>query len=138
MQIQPGSGTVYSCPRGARGQSARRGKYRPRAAGADKAQRNRLKVLTLIVSTAAYFIASHYIKRYLDEMQAPPGFTRSLLTFCAAVLIAYGVAFAVDWAEGLAGKHAAGPGSRLTAAAPAVTTHFFTYFCTRQLSVSAT
>ena len=47
-------------------------------------------MLTLIVSTAAYFIASHYIKRYLDEMQAPPGLTRSLLTFCAAVLIAYG------------------------------------------------
>ena len=95
-------------------------------------------MLTLIVSTAAYFIASHYIKRYLDEMQAPPGFTRSLLTFCAAVLIAYGVAFAVDWAEGLADKHAAGPRSRLAATAPAVTAYFFTYFCTRQLSVSAT
>ena len=115
-----------------------RGKGRPRAPGAGKAQRNRLKVLTLIVSTAAYFIASHYIKRYLDEMQAPPGFTRSLLTFCAAVLIAYGVAFAVDWAEGLTEKHAAGQRSCLVAAAPAATTYFFTYFCTRQLSVSAT
>jgi hypothetical protein len=95
---------------------------------------------TLIVSTAAYFIASHYIKRYLDEMQAPPGFTRSLLTFCAAVLIAYGVAFAVDWAEGLTEKHAAGPQSRFAAAAPvpAAMAYFFTYFCTRQLSVSAT
>ena len=138
MQIQPGRGTVYSCPCGARGQSARPQKMPSAAAGASKTRRNRLKVLTLIVSTAAYFIASHYIKRYLDEMQAPPGFTRSLLTFCAAVLIAYGVAFAVDWAEGLTEKHAAGPQSRLAAAAPAVTTYFFTYFCTRQLSVSAT
>ena len=97
-------------------------------------------MLSLIVSTAAYFIASHYIKRYLDEMQAPPGFTRSLLTFCAAVMIAYGVAFAVDWAEGLTEKHAAISRSRLgaVAPAPAVTAYFFTYFCTRQLSVSAT
>ena len=97
-------------------------------------------MLSLIVSTAAYFIASHYIKRYLDEMQAPAGFTRSLLTFCAAVLIAYGVAFAVDWAEGLAEKHAAGPGSRLAAAAPApaVTAYFFGFFCTCPLSVSPT
>ena len=95
-------------------------------------------MLSLIVSTAAFFIASHYIKRYLDEMQAPPGFTRSLLTFCAAVLIAYGVAFAVDWAEGLTEKHATGPRNYLSAPALAATTHFFTYFCTRQLSVSAT
>jgi len=138
MQIQPGRGTVYSCPCGARGQSARPQKCRPRAAGAGKAQRNCSKVLSLIVSTAAFFIASHYIKRYLDELQAPSGFTRSLLTFCAAVLIAYGVAFAVDWVEGLTEKHAAGQRNRLAAAAPAVKTYFFTYFCTRQLSVSAT
>ena len=56
-------------------------------------------MLSLIVSTAAYFIASHYIKRYLDGIEAPPGFTRNALTFCTALLIAYGVAFAVDWME---------------------------------------
>ena len=66
-------------------------------------------MLSLIVSTVAYFIASHYIKRYLDEIEAPKGFTRNALTFCAAVLIAYGVAFAVDWAEGLGEKHAEPP-----------------------------
>ena len=64
-------------------------------------------MLSLIVSTAAYFIASHYIKRYLDEIEAPQGFTRSVLTFCAAALIAYGVAFCVDWAEGLNAKRSA-------------------------------
>jgi hypothetical protein len=63
-------------------------------------------VLSLILSTVAYFIASHYIKRYLDEMGAPKGFTRSALTFCAALLIAYGVAFAVDWAQTLRENHA--------------------------------
>ena len=96
-------------------------------------------MLSLIVSTVAYFIASHYIKRYLDAMDAPSGFTRSALTFCAAVLIAYGVAFAVDWAESLGEKHA-GQRTNVGASmpAPAVTAYFFTYFCTRQLSVSAT
>jgi len=97
-------------------------------------------VLSLIVSTVAYFIASHYIKRYLDEMQAPPGFTRSALTFCAAALIAYGVAFAVDWAEGLNEKPAAAPQVHVGAATPApkVPAYLLTYFCTRQFSVSAT
>jgi hypothetical protein len=98
-----------------------------------------LEVLSLIVSTVAYFIASHYIKRYLDDIEAPTGFTRSALTFCAALLIAYGVAFAVDWAESLAEKHA---GQRTPVGAivpaPAATAYFFTYFWTRQLSVSAT
>lgn len=54
-------------------------------------------MLSLLLSTVAYFVASHYIKRYLDEIEAPKGFTRSALTFCAALLIAYGVAYAVDW-----------------------------------------
>jgi len=54
-------------------------------------------MLSLVVSTVAYFVASHYIKRYLDEMGAPTGFTRSASIFCAALMIAYGVAAAVDW-----------------------------------------
>ena len=98
-----------------------------------------LEVLSLIVSTIAYFVASYYIKRYLDEIEAPKGFTRSTLTFCAALLIAYGVSFAVDWVESLGEKHAA---QRTHVGAilpvPALTAYFFTYFCTRQLSVSAT
>jgi hypothetical protein len=63
-------------------------------------------LLSLIVSTAAYFIASHYIKRYLDGIDAPAGFTRSVLTFCAAAMVAYSVAFVVDWAGDLNDKHA--------------------------------
>lgn len=92
-------------------------------------------MLSLIVSTAAYFVASHYIKRYLDGIEAPPGFTRNALTFCAALLIAYGVAFAVDWVEeSLNGKHA-GLHTPVGARGDA---YFLTNFCTRQLSVSAT
>ena len=64
-------------------------------------------MLSLIVSTVAYFVASYYIKRYLDGLDAPPGFTRNALTFCAALLIAYGVAAAVDWAGSLTEQHAA-------------------------------
>jgi hypothetical protein len=65
------------------------------------------KVLGLIVSTVAYFVASYFIKRYLDGLEAPPGFTRNALTFCAALLVAYGVAAAVDWAQSLAEPPAA-------------------------------
>ncbi len=55
-------------------------------------------MLSILVSTVAYFVASHYIKRYLDEIGAPKGLTRNALIFSAALLIAYGVAFIVDWA----------------------------------------
>ena len=53
---------------------------------------------SLLLSTVAYFVASHYIKRYLDDMGAPKGITRSAVIFCLALLIAYGAAFIVDWA----------------------------------------
>ncbi len=57
-------------------------------------------MLSLLLSTVAYFVAAHYIKRYLDEIEAPKGLTRSALVFCAAILIAYGVAAAADWILG--------------------------------------
>jgi hypothetical protein len=53
-------------------------------------------MLGLVISTVAYFVASHYIKRYLDAIGAPRGFTRSVSIFCAAAMIAYGVAWVVD------------------------------------------
>ena len=53
-------------------------------------------MLSIVLSTVAYFVASHYIKRYLDDLGAPKGFTRSVSTFCLAIMIAYGVAFIVD------------------------------------------
>jgi hypothetical protein len=54
-------------------------------------------MLSIAISTLAYFVASHYIKLYLDDIGAPKGFTRSVSIFCAALMIAYGVAAAVDW-----------------------------------------
>ena len=54
-------------------------------------------MLSLILSTIAFFIASYLIKRYMDDMDMPKGFTRSTLIFSLALAIAYGVAVVVDW-----------------------------------------
>jgi hypothetical protein len=55
-------------------------------------------VLSLLLSIVAFFVANYCLKRYLDDMGVPKGFTRSAVIFCLAILIAYGVAFIVDWA----------------------------------------
>lgn len=52
---------------------------------------------SLILSTIAFFIASYYIKRYLDDANIPKGLTRSTLVFSLALAISYGVAVMVDW-----------------------------------------
>jgi hypothetical protein len=54
-------------------------------------------MLSLVLSTAAFFIAAHFIKRYLENMGIPKGMTRGLVVFCLAVLISYTVASVVDW-----------------------------------------
>ena len=51
---------------------------------------------SLVVSTVAFFIASFLIDRYLTRIDAPRGMTRSILKFCAALLVAYGVMLVVD------------------------------------------
>ena len=60
-------------------------------------------VIGLVVSTIAYFIASHYIRRYLDDAGIQKSMPRSLVVFVVAVAIAYAVAFIVDWLGGLLG-----------------------------------
>ena len=54
-------------------------------------------IISLIVSTIAYFVAAHYIKRYLDDSGIPKGVTRSVLVFSLAALISYGVGAVVTW-----------------------------------------
>jgi hypothetical protein len=56
------------------------------------------KMLSLIVSTIAFFVASFYIKRYFDAMGLPKTMVRGLMVFVLALAAAYAVAFAVDWA----------------------------------------
>jgi hypothetical protein len=54
-------------------------------------------LLSLIVSTAAYFTAAYFLKRYLDDnIGLPKGVTRSLTIFAGALAVAYGVAFIID------------------------------------------
>ena len=49
-----------------------------------------------LLSTLAFFIAGYFLRRYLDDLGIPKGFTRGVVVFVAALLIAYGVAFLVD------------------------------------------
>jgi hypothetical protein len=50
----------------------------------------------LIVSTIAYFVASYFIKRHLEEMGIPKSMTRGIVVFVLALTVAYGAAFLVD------------------------------------------
>jgi hypothetical protein len=51
---------------------------------------------SLVLSTIAFFVASFYIKRYLDGIGVPKTMTRGLVIFVLALAVAYGVAFIVD------------------------------------------
>ena len=53
-------------------------------------------MLSLLLSTVAYFVASHFIKRYLDSMDIPKGLTRSMVIFTLALAVAYGVSAIID------------------------------------------
>jgi hypothetical protein len=55
-------------------------------------------MLSLVLSTIAFFVAGHFIRRYLDEMGVEKTAGRALVVFVLALGIAYGVAAAVDWA----------------------------------------
>jgi hypothetical protein len=53
-------------------------------------------MLSLIVSTIVFFVASYFIKRYLDGIGVPKTVVRGLVIFVLALAAAYGVAFVVD------------------------------------------
>ena len=53
-------------------------------------------MLSLVVSTIAFFVASYFIKRYLEEMGVPKGMTRGISVFVLALVLAYGAAWIVD------------------------------------------
>ena len=53
-------------------------------------------IASLIVSTIAYFVASYFIKRWMDDNDIPKGMTRSLTVFALAVAVAYGVGWLVE------------------------------------------
>jgi predicted PurR-regulated permease PerM len=53
-------------------------------------------MLSIVVSTIAFFVAAYFIKRWLDDMGIPKTMTRNVVVFVAAALVSYGVAFVVD------------------------------------------
>ena len=53
-------------------------------------------MLSIVVSTVAFFVASYYIKRWADDNDIRKGITRSICIFILAIALAYGVAWAVD------------------------------------------
>jgi hypothetical protein len=55
-------------------------------------------VLALVLSTLAFFVAGHFIRRYLDDIGVEKTMGRGLVVFVLALGVAYGVAFVVDWA----------------------------------------
>jgi hypothetical protein len=64
---------------------------------------------SLVLSTIAFFVASFYIKRYLDGIDVPKTVTRALVIFVMALAVAYGVAFIVDLAMPGQGPSGAAP-----------------------------
>jgi VIT1/CCC1 family predicted Fe2+/Mn2+ transporter len=54
-------------------------------------------MLSIVLSTIAFFVSSYYISRYLDNMGLPKGMTRGVLVFSIALLISYVVALAADY-----------------------------------------
>ena len=54
-------------------------------------------MLSIVLSTIAFFVATFYLRRYLDSMDIPKGMTRGTLIFVIALVIAYLVSFVVDY-----------------------------------------
>ena len=53
-------------------------------------------MLSLLLSTVAFFIAAYITKRWLDDMGIPKTMTRSVVIFVAAAVVSYAVMFVVN------------------------------------------
>jgi len=60
-------------------------------------------MLSLVISTVAFFIASYFIKRWADYNDVPKGMTRSISIIVLALALSYGVAWVVDKLAAFAG-----------------------------------
>ena len=52
-------------------------------------------IASIVVSTIAFFVASYFIKRWMDENEIPKGMTRSITIFALAAAVSYGVGWLV-------------------------------------------
>jgi O-antigen/teichoic acid export membrane protein len=53
-------------------------------------------IASLVASTVAFFVASYFIKRWLEDNDIPKGMTRGLLAFSLALAVSYGVGWVVQ------------------------------------------
>lgn len=53
-------------------------------------------MLSLVLSTIAFFVSGYYLTRYLENTGIPKGMTRGVLVFSIALIISYVVALAAD------------------------------------------
>jgi uncharacterized membrane-anchored protein len=51
----------------------------------------------MALSTIAFFVASYFIKRYLNDAGIATGMTRGVLIFSIALMVSYLVARAADY-----------------------------------------
>lgn len=66
---------------------------RQRPLRVDAATRYARWMLSVVLSTAVFFVASFFIRRHLEGMGIPKGMTRATVVFTLALVVAYGVAF---------------------------------------------
>ena len=53
-------------------------------------------MLSLVVSTIAFFVFSYFGKRWADQNDIPKGMTRNISIFVVALALAYGVAWLIE------------------------------------------
>jgi len=53
-------------------------------------------MLSLVVSTIAFFVASYFLKKQFDEMDIPKSMVRSFTIFVLAAVVSYGIAWLID------------------------------------------
>lgn len=56
-------------------------------------------MLGLVISTIVFFVASWYIKQYLDEQEIPKGMTRGILVSTLATAASWGAWALINWTQ---------------------------------------
>ncbi len=54
-------------------------------------------MLSIIISTLAFFVAAWYLNRYLNEQEIAAGMTRRILVIVLASVLASAVGMGLDW-----------------------------------------
>jgi phosphatidylglycerophosphate synthase len=61
---------------------------------------NHRTMFSFLLSTVAFFVATYFIRRYLEGMDIPKTMLRGLVVFVLSLAVAYGVGFVVDTVDG--------------------------------------